>query len=383
MTKTALLTLGRLPKALDIARALHGAGWRVIIAEPFRTHLCAPSKLVHATFQVPSPVSDENAYLDALEQITHEQNVSLVVPVSEEALFAAGLKSRLPNTVQYFGPGCEAIRALHNKERFVQTAKTLGLAVPETARLGTDDAFRLAQTSDVVCKRIFSSAGIGVEFIDRGAPLPNPSDQATLVQRKLPGRARNTVSIAHEGRVIQTVAYEGTIMSHTVSVAFRRIDAPDLNDWIDTFVAAQNYTGFIAFDFIDDEDGTPHAIECNPRGNSGLHYLDPASFGQALTAPEESQSIALRPELLLQQFFPCLTETQGSVFNPIKRKTNWHYLRRSKDVTFSGRDPWPFILMTWTSRPILSRAIFKGESFGEAAVADIAYTGPNAPRPDT
>ncbi|MEN9755617.1 MAG: hypothetical protein RLZ07_1999, partial [Pseudomonadota bacterium] len=39
MTQSVLLTLGRLPKGLDIARSFHRAGWRVIIADPARDHL--------------------------------------------------------------------------------------------------------------------------------------------------------------------------------------------------------------------------------------------------------------------------------------------------------------------------------------------------------
>ena len=39
MTRTALLTLGRLPKGLDLARALAAEGWRVVVAEPFGWHL--------------------------------------------------------------------------------------------------------------------------------------------------------------------------------------------------------------------------------------------------------------------------------------------------------------------------------------------------------
>ena len=61
---TALLTLGRLPKALDIARALHGAGVRVIVAEPFRRHLSGVSNAVDRNFVVTAPAVDGPRYLD-------------------------------------------------------------------------------------------------------------------------------------------------------------------------------------------------------------------------------------------------------------------------------------------------------------------------------
>ena len=375
MAKTALLTLGRLPKALEMARALHGAGWRVVIADPFRWHLSTPSRAVDRCIQVPSPVDDETGYLDALMDIVGRESVNLVVPVSEEAMFASGLKARLPGETVYFGPGRTLIRSLHDKLAFVERAKRLELAVPETHLLGTDGAARLAQSNDTVLKHQFSCAGLGISFHDKAAPLPAPGDAPVLVQAKLPGAARSSVSIAHDGRVLGSVFYEGTVLSHTVSVAFRRIDAPDLAEWIAPFVAACEYTGLIAFDFIDDADGVAHAIECNPRANSGVHFFEPEDLAAALTRPQSVTQMRHRKERLMQQVLPCLTETQASVFNAERRRNNLKYLFGSRDVTWSGKDPWPLILMTPTSYEILKRSIFKGESFGEAAVADIAWDG--------
>ncbi|MEL6956084.1 MAG: hypothetical protein AAFO88_05535, partial [Pseudomonadota bacterium] len=222
---------------------------------------------------------------------------------------------------------------------------------------------------------VYSSAGVGVEFVDKGGVPPKVKAAPAIVQARLPGRARNTVSLVHDGRVMGTVAYEGTVMSHTVAVAFRRIDAPDLDEWIAVFARETAYTGFLAFDFIDDASGVPHAIECNPRANSGVHYFDPEGLAQAILDPEDAAAVGHKPDILMQQFYPSLTEAQGAMFKPSKRAEAWRYLRTSKDVTWQRDDPWPFILMTFTSWDILKRSIFKGESFGEAAVADIAWDG--------
>jgi len=375
MAQTALLTLGRLPKALDIARALNGTGWRVVIAEPFARHLCRSSNAVAACHAVTAPRDDPDRYIEDLLAIIDREEVSLVVPVSEEAMFAAALAARLPDHITYFGPDRDAIHALHDKAAFIARAASLGLAVPQTHPLGSPDAATLAATTDTIVKPVFTCAGIGVETIARGQPLPTPTNNPALVQARLPGRHRSSVSLAHKGRVIGHVFYEGTVFTGTVSVAFRRIDAPDLAAWADAFIAAEDYTGFIAFDFIDDANGIPHAIECNPRANSGVHYITPQTLAAAITEPATTVALAYRSEILLQQVFPCLTETQGSVFNGKTRASNFHYLRRSRDVTWSAADPWPLIMMTPNSWPVIRRAIFKGERFGEAAVADIAWRG--------
>ncbi|MEM1106116.1 MAG: hypothetical protein AAGH87_06975 [Pseudomonadota bacterium] len=386
LRKTALLTLGRLPKALEIARALKGAGCRVLIAEPYPTHLSSPSRHVDRCLRVPAPVYDEAAYLDAMEAIIAEEGVDLVVPVSEEAMFAAGLKARLAPQVRFFGPDLALIRALYDKAAFVERAEALGLAVPETAPLGSNAATALAARTGVVVKPVYACAGLGVAFVDQGGALPEGRAAPAVVQARLRGRARNTVSLVEAGRVLGTVAYEGTVHAHTVSVAFRRIEAPDLDEWIEVFARESDYTGFLAFDFIDDDAGKAHAIECNPRANSGVHYFDPGGMARAILGPAAGDGpgpatgpIGFKPEVLQQQFYPCLTEAQGAMLSPSRRAAIWPYLRTSKDVTWDRRDPWPFILMTFTSWRLLWRALTKGERMGEAAVADISWGGtPNA-----
>ncbi len=372
--KTVLLTLGRLPKGLDIARALHSAGCRVIVAEPFGWHLCRPSSAVDKSYRVVAPVDDEQRYLEDLLQIVERERVGLIVPVSEEAMYAAAIQPRLPDNVQFFGPDLATLRSLHNKHAFVEQASRYGLAVPETHPLGSEAGATLAASQDVIVKPVFSSAGMGISRIAKGQPLPAVGPAPAIVQAALPGQARSSFSIARDGRVLASVLYEGTVMSGTVAVGFRRIEAPDLDAWIESFVAQSGHTGFISFDFIDDAEGRAAAIECNPRANSGIHYLTPEAIAAALLNGE-TVADTLRPTSLMQQFYPCLTEVQGRLFQTEARRKNAPYLFKSKDVTWDRRDPWPFLLMTPMSGEILRRALFKGMSFGEAAVADIEWRG--------
>ena len=99
-----LLTLGRLPKALELARGLWRSGARVTIAEPFASHLCRPSRSVARTITVTPPALDQARYLANLEEVIRTEAIDLVVPVSEEALHASLLAPRLPTGVRLFGP---------------------------------------------------------------------------------------------------------------------------------------------------------------------------------------------------------------------------------------------------------------------------------------
>ena len=52
-----------------------------------------------ASYRVPAPNTSQTDYLDALLDVIHRESVSLVLPVSEEALHVAALEQRLPEGV--------------------------------------------------------------------------------------------------------------------------------------------------------------------------------------------------------------------------------------------------------------------------------------------
>ncbi|MDG1988342.1 MAG: hypothetical protein P8J18_10205 [Halieaceae bacterium] len=95
MTTSVLLTLGRLPKALEIARALDSAGCRVIVAESLRWHVCKPSNSVASSYKVTAPNVDLETYLREPLDIINQEDIDLVVPISEEAVYVSLLHGRL------------------------------------------------------------------------------------------------------------------------------------------------------------------------------------------------------------------------------------------------------------------------------------------------
>ena len=159
MQKTVLLTLGRLPKALELARALNAAGARVIVAEPFGSHVCRVSRAVSKSIRVPAPNSDPEGYLTALENIVHAEHVELVVPVSEEALHASKLAGRLPPRTKLYSPVHAQLARLHDKLAFNRTAHSLGLAVPETHEGPAPGAQGLTESADYIVKPAHGCSG--------------------------------------------------------------------------------------------------------------------------------------------------------------------------------------------------------------------------------
>ncbi|MEM6640492.1 MAG: ATP-grasp domain-containing protein [Pseudomonadota bacterium] len=368
--KTILLTLGRLPKALELARGFSALGYRVIVAEPHAWHVLRLSRHVTKSIRLPAPNSNPDGYRRALRRAVRQEAVCLVLPVSEEAPHVLEALAD-ESGVTVFSPTQREVETLQDKLAFAHNAQTDGLSVPETALSGTDEAHAIAASGPTVTKPVHGCSGQGVAFHDQGAEIRVPADH--LVQRRIDGRHISTFSLVHNGRVCATALYEGTLMLGTVAVCFRRVTtAPAIDDWIARFTATRPLSGFLSFDFIVDADGTPWAIECNPRTTSGIHFLEPASLAQAVL--DKSSDVTFRSHAHFQQFFPALTEAYSHILSPRRFVGKLKTVFSARDVIFDWRDLKPFFLMTPASWPILRQTIFGGKSLGEAATQDIVWT---------
>jgi ATP-grasp domain len=374
MTKTILLTLGRLPKALDFARAFHVAGWRVLVAEPFKAHMTGTSNVVARSFVVPPPCDDKQVYLESLAKIVIEEGVDFVLPVSEETMHVCHLAPLVPGHVRVYAPRPDVLLPLHDKAAFIDIAKAHGLGVPETALLGTPEATALAASQDYVIKPVFSCSGRGVSLHQAGTPLPDgrvAPNEKTIVQSQLSGEQLSTFAIAHEGRVVINVVYRGTIMSGSVAVAFERVHQSAIEAWVADFVSATAHSGFISFDFFIDVHGVARAIECNPRVTSGVHFIETAGLAVAILSPLTAKLTfkAARP---MMQFFSTLTEVQSNMFRAgffAKLKAMFG----ARDVTWQARDPLPLLTLPIVAFPMIMKSIQTGKSFGEVFTDDIMW----------
>lgn len=374
MQPTVLLTLGRLPKALTLARMLNSAGWRVIVAEPFRWHIARASRAVARSYRVTAPNTDPESYRRELLDIVRRERVRLVIPVSEEILHVAGLHGQLPSGVTLVAPSVATLAELHDKYRFATAARTSSLAAPESATADSDAALALAVSGPTINKPRRGCSGQGILRNAAGA-IPANRSEDWLVQRLVDGETVCSLSFVRDGKPIFTVCYRGIAFAGSVAVAFERIDADErLRDWVTGFCRGRDIEGFVAFDFIVDSGGIPWAIECNPRLTSGIHFLDPTAVAELLT-----EGYTLQPDFLRatprrwQWFYSTLTEVYANLLRPRRMLACASALLRCRDTVMDWRDPLPFLLMTPLSWEILWPAIREGISLGEATQRDIAW----------
>lgn len=374
--QTALLTLGRLPKALALARALHAVGWRVVVADPFRWHLCRPSRAVAASYRVTAPNTDRDAYGRELADIIRRERVTTVFPVSEEALHVAYIADALPGESRLFCPTFNTLLHLHDKLAFAALAQSQGLSVPPTFPAASEPGRELCSRSDAIAKPAHACSGIGVQRLQRGQQ-PHGDAPDLLVQRFIEGDAISTLSLLRGGREVGRSRYRGTVFAGTVAVCFERVDVHAAIDaWLDAFFQANPMeNGFIAFDFIVDADGCAWAIECNPRVTSGIHFFDPVALGMALTAAAGATAADVSPATgrRYQWAYSTLTEAYGALFQPAEFLRRLREMRRARDVVWSTTDPLPFLLMTPLSVEILWPAMTSSLTLGEATQRDIAW----------
>lgn len=373
---TVVLTLGRLPVGLDIARSLTNEGWRVVVAEPFGMHLCRMSNAVHKSVRVAPPDQEPEDYLEQLADVILRERADLVVPVSEESPRIAALRPRLPESIRIFADTADNMLALHDKYRFAMCAADAGLAVPDSYL--PDDLPEQAPYELIVKPRL-SCSGRGVRSVAAGEPVNAGSGD--LIQRRIRGDELSGFCMSRDGNIRAPVVYRSVVTSGSVGVCFERIpDAPAVVDWMRRFAASRGHTGFLAFDFIVDTAGATYAIECNPRATSGIHFLTPAALATFLSGGEAEHE-AYREDRLLTESWSCFTACLGRIARPTAFRDAVSLLRRATDVTWSRQDPLPFLLMPVNTYRIIRDALFSGASFAEVAVRDVEWRDPTNPAP--
>ena len=371
--RTLLLTLGRLPVALELARAFHASGWRVVVAEPHAWHLCRLSKSVDKSIRVTAPVIDPEIYLDELVHVIDQEAVTLVLPVSEESLHAAALKSRVPDSVQVMCMDQTILLSLHDKYLFIQWALQLGLPVPDCDLASRADACAGLLSEPHVIKPRLSCSGVGVRIREAGAALmAAEKTDRHVVQKRMAGPACSTFTIATHGKPLVSVCYKSLLESGSVSVCFEQISIPgSITSFISHAVQASNYTGMISFDFMQDDHDVWRAIECNPRATSGIHFLAADDIHTALMdgVPPDPQL----PGGRRQEFWSSLQQVEGALFKGRLERRGWANLFSTRDITWRWSDMKPFLLMSFVVAPHLYKAIKARRPLSEIFMTDVGW----------
>ncbi len=372
--KRVLLTGGRIPSALELARALAAHGAEVYMLDSYPIYLGQASRAVKKCFQVPAPRENLGAYRQAVLKIIREEAIHSILPCSEEVLYLATFREDLEELAEVYFAKHDLLHTLHHKQSFIECCQNWGLAVPSSQAFNKAEAPLPAFTAEpYILKKVYSRAGTGVKWA-RAATNPRvyeiPDDGSWLLQEGLKGRTLCSFSLIHDGEIIVSSLYSPGSALGTVGVSFERIENPAISDWIAAFAAASSYHGFVSFDFIE-KDGQAWAIECNPRLTSGIHLLEHRQLAYAVLWGKKTLPLS-EPRKRAQFFLALLAALPRALGQP----SFWPQLPRllrSPDVVASLRDPAPFFFQWLCILYFLHQAISRGKSLAACAMDGIEW----------
>ena len=375
-----LLTGGRAPAALELARVFQRAGHAVFMAESLPHHLSESSRAIVRNFRVPPPRQQPHQYVRAIARIAAEQRIDLIIPTCEEVFYiAAGLPKF--GSAAFVEP-LEKLNMLHNKLEFSQLAAKFGLCVAESRAICGEADLQQAfnDWGKLVLKPVYSrfAAHTLIRPTREQALRAVRSAPKTgwLAQKYIPGVQICTYSVSHRGGLTAHTAYPSRFTAgQGATIAFEHIDQPQALAWVQRFVEATGFTGQIAFDFIETVDHQLYGLECNPRATSGVHLL--ASCPDFAAAFLDAASSAVLPDLGAAKSMLATAMLVYGLPASIRYSVKaWlSTFSTSRDVVFSMDDPLPALLQFRSILHYLVLARGNGLTALEASTYDIEWNG--------
>jgi len=383
-----LLTGGRAPVALDLARLFRAAGHTVFMAESREPNLSQSCRAIERHFRVPMPNRDVEAYGRALGAIAREQAIDLLIPTCEEIFHVSRARAHLPASCRLPVEPIETLRPIHNKWTFNQEAERLGLPVPKTMLARSPDEAVAAARALGACvlKPAYSRFAVNVVFADgspgdeqRIAKLPIDAVHPWLVQRRIRGPEYCSYGFAVAGKLKAHCVYDHAFTAGVgAGVSFQAVEQPAIERWVRDFVKARGFTGQLALDFIVGPDGRPYALECNPRATSGVHLFEPGDgLEVAFVDPDAIGEPVKPPEGRLAMVSAIALCVYGlpTVNSLARAKEWWRTVRTARDAVGDPINHRPLVRQLQSMASLWKDARKNGTTILEASTADIEWNG--------
>lgn len=374
-----VLILGaRAPACLEWARAFNEAGWTVSVGDSLGQPLSRFSRSVHHFVRLPEPRLDPAGWIEALASVIKAERIDVLLPTCEEVFYLSHGLARLGPLCRVLTSDFALLHRLHHKGQFADMIQGWTLSTPET-RLLTDYPSVLAlsaETEEWVFKPAYS------RFASQTLIQPNvtqlsqvqPSIEAPWVaQRFIQGREFCSFSVLIDGQLRAHSVYQPRYRVGRGSGIYLSPATPEpVRRFLEQFGRETGYTGQVGFDFIEDQAGRFHVLECNPRATSGVHLFDNQrqalvnSLGESssgvIEPTQEPRMIALAMLLLAAP-----SRALSAAF--------WRDYRLARDVIVQQGDVLPLAAQWLSLGEIIYRAASRRCGLLAASTADIEWNG--------
>ncbi|CAM6104959.1 unnamed protein product [Calypogeia fissa] len=359
-----LLSNGRFPVAIDLARQLRRAGHTVYAVDPMHYHVCKFSNVVKKSFQVAAPRDDAAGYIAGVKKVVKEEQIDLIIPLHEEIFYLAECDDR-EILDRLFAPPLDKLMRLHDKWWFNKFLERIGLDCPKSKLCySMDDVRALDRTMEWAVKPVFGRAASKVYHLKPEEPIPDidiSNEEHYIAQEWLHGLRYCSYSVLRDGqlRALSVYPVKDTIDGSSC-VYFESTEHKGIQNYVEKIAEGHpGVTGQVAFDFIETKEGRLVAIECNPRATSGIHlYSGHKDLARCITEP----SVGVDGEVVIpRNGSPPRKIAPGMLMVPRKSHATMHEyllhlkrLVRSRDVTFAAYDPLPSLM-----QPFLVTSYYK------------------------
>jgi predicted ATP-grasp superfamily ATP-dependent carboligase len=224
-TRTVIVTDGEQRAALAVVRSLGAAGYRCVVTASSRTSIAGVSRFCARSVTVPDALERPEDFADAIASLAARERAALVLPIAEQSVLAIlPIRSRLLPAVVPF-PDLPTFTALTDKEKLLEEASGLGIAVPSQVVVAHPSEFgRLDLRSlryPIVIKPARSVGGpagdrvkLGVSYasdsyeLERRIRLLPPAAYPLLLQQRVVGPGTGIFLLHWDGEVRAVFAHQ-------------------------------------------------------------------------------------------------------------------------------------------------------------------------------
>lgn len=377
-----LITGSRSYAALDMARQLKRAGFDVYTADCVKYPVCKASNAVTRNFTIPSPRDHYRLFIDSLIAIIQQFHIDILIPSCEEVFYIAKGAHILNKYCQVFCDSFEKLSKLHNKWEFSLLTEHCSVRTPPTTLLrSAEDLQMLPQKSEYyVFKPIFTRFGARTLIAPAADKLPRiePSEQDQwIAQQFVAGKEYCSYHIAVDGRIQAHSCYEPLYrLGKASSYYFHPIRHMEMERFAEQFVQQHHFTGHIAFDFIQGNDGQLYVLECNPRTTSGLHVMAPNMLARMMEQSVVDHNPGVHTEAKTKPRMIAYAMLANPLYHGFQGIRRWAAdVKYAKDVLYDHEDRLVPLFHALSLAETIYDCFTKRISFKDAATANIEWNG--------
>ena len=297
--KKILITAGRSPITLELARQLNAQGHQIIVADNGKYYISRFSNYIQKGYTLPNPRFHSKQFLQSLKNLINKEKIDYYIPIFEEGFYVAANINMFDSTCKIFLDDFGKLINLHNKWSFNQLLKQHGFLYPKTKLLTNLAELENLIDSGYILKKAYTHAAQDIVYLDTKKDIKKITineKNPWIIQEYIEGKKYCSYSICHAGKVnafsLYPVQYS---IDKSSCIYYESIEDEAIFNWVTELIQKINYTGQIGFDFIKTAEGKLYAIECNPRATAGAHLFNPKECVDQAFFNQNTQLIQSKP----------------------------------------------------------------------------------------